>query len=114
MLTIASCSLGQTQPQSGIEGTIAISPSHGGPVRADVPSSKPLAGATFTVTNDSGTATEFTTDDQGRFKVSVPSGHYTISLKGRKGGIGHFGPFEAEVTAGQTTKVDWVCDSGMR
>lgn len=114
VLAIASSSAGQTQPEAGIEGTIMISPSHGGPIRADVPSSKPLAGSTFVVTNQNGAVAEFTTDEQGYFKVAVPPGHYSVSLKNRKGGIGRFGPFEVEVAPGQTTKVQWQCDSGMR
>lgn len=91
-----------------------MSPAHGGPIRADAPSSRPLAAATFVIANGDKTISEFTTDDQGRFKVSVPPGHYSVSLKGRRGGIGRFGPFEVDVVAGQTTKVDWQCDSGMR
>ena len=91
-----------------------VSPAHPGPTREGVANSKPLAATTFVVTNQTGAVTEFTTDDQGRFKVSVPPGHYSVSVKGRKGGIGRFGPFEVDVTEGQTAKVEWRCDSGMR
>ena len=28
--------------------------------------------------------------------------------------VGRYGPFEADVTAGQMTKVEWRCDTGMR
>jgi hypothetical protein len=110
----ACCSLGQSPPPSGIEGTVSVSPAHPGPTREGIPNSRPMAGATFVLTKDNETVTEFTTDDQGRFKVSVPPGHYTVSLKGRRGGIGHFGPFQVDVSAGQTAKVEWQCDSGMR
>ncbi len=109
-----SYSLGQTQSPSGIEGTIQLSPAHPGPTREGMPNSRPMAGATFVVTNQSGSVKEFTTDEQGGFKVLVPPGHYSVSLKDRKGGIGRFGPFEVDVTAGQTAKVTWQCDSGMR
>ena len=85
-----------------------------GPIRADAAASMPLANATFAVEKNNGEVTSFTTDDQGRFRVSLPPGHYKISLKGRKSSIGRFGPFEADVVSGKMTKVQWECDSGIR
>ena len=99
---------------TGLEGRITISPSHGGPVRVDEDSSKPLANTTFVATNDTGAATEFTTDDQGHFKILLAPGHYTITKKGQSKGIGRYGPFDALVVAGQITRLEWQCDSGMR
>jgi len=58
--------------------------------------------------------TSFTTDDQGRFRISLPAGHYTVSIKERKGKIGRYGPFEVDVVAGEMKKVEWSCDTGMR
>lgn len=109
-------SAGQTPSggESGIEGVIRIGPVNPGPIRADAPASMPLANATFVVENKNGEATSFTTDGQGRFRLSLPSGHYTVSIKGRKTTIGRFGPFEADVAAGKMTKVQWECDSGIR
>ena len=107
---------GQTQSgsETGIEGVITIDPTRPGPVRADDPSSRPLANATFVVENQKGETTSFTTDDQGRFRIPLAPGHYKVSLKGRTSSIGRYGPFEVDVVAGQTTKVQWQCDSGMR
>jgi Prealbumin-like fold domain len=103
------------EPQTGIEGVITIAPAAPGPVRVDAPASVPLANATWLVKNDKGAmAKEFTTDDQGRFQTSLPAGRYIVSLKGKKTGVGHFGPFEVDVVAGQITKVQWQCDSGIR
>ena len=71
LLVMSGCfSSGQTQSgsETGIEGVITFSPTQGGPIRADTPSSKPLANATFVVENEKGTeVASFTTDDQGRF-----------------------------------------------
>jgi hypothetical protein len=100
--------------ETGIEGTITMSPAHGGAVRVGEQSSRPLASVSFVITKDGGTVAEFTTDDQGRFKVSVAPGHYTVTRKGPQKGIGHFGPFEVDVAAGRMIKVAWSCDSGMR
>jgi hypothetical protein len=109
-------STGQTASagESGIEGAIMISPANPGPIRADAAGSMPLANATFAVENNKGEVTSFSTDDQGRFRVSLPPGHYKVSLQGRKTTIGRFGPFEADVAPGKMTNVQWKCDSGIR
>ena len=109
-------STGQTPSagESGIEGVITISPANPGPTRIDAAASMPLANATFAVEKNNGEVTSFITDEQGRFRVSLPPGHYKISLKGRKSSIGHFGPFEADVAPGKMTNVQWECDSGIR
>ena len=107
---------GQTQSgsETGIEGVITIDPTRPGPVRADAPSSRPLANTTFVVENQKGETTSFTTDDQGHFRTLLAPGHYKVSRKGRTSSIGRYGPFEVDVVAGQMTKVQWQCDSGMR
>ena len=109
---------GQTPPPSGgetgIQGIITISPARPGPTRIDEAGSVPLANATFVVENNNGEVASFTTDDQGRFRASLPPGHYKVSLKGRKSSIGRFGPFEADVAPGKMTNVQWECDSGIR
>ena len=99
---------------TGIEGVITVGPIHGGPVRPGMASSAPLANATFVVGNENGAVAEFTTDEKGRFKVSLEPGHYTVTKKDRQKGIGRYGPFDVDVVAGQMTKVDWQCDTGMR
>ena len=117
ILMAAYASPGQTSSgaETGVEGIIAISPTQAGPVRADAPSSGPLANASFVVKDEKDTvALEFTTDDQGHFRVSLPPGHYKVLLKGRKGGPGRFGPFDVDVVAGKMSKVQWECDSGIR
>jgi hypothetical protein len=111
-----SASTGQTPSagESGIEGVIAISPTQPGPIRADTPGSKPLANTAFLVENENGAVTSFTTDNQGHFRTLLAPGHYKVSMKGKKGGIGHYGPFEADVAPGKMTNVEWNCDSGIR
>ena len=106
---------GQTQSgsETGIEGVITINPAQPGPVRADAPVS-PLANIAFAVENQKGEIASFITDNEGRFRVSLAPGHYKVSRKGRTSSIGRYGPFEVDVVAGQMTKVQWQCDSGMR
>jgi hypothetical protein len=114
-MQVCACN-GQTSSgrESGIEGTITISPARPGPIRADEAGSVPLANATFVVENNNGEVASFTTDNQGRFRAALPPGHYKVSLKGRKTSIGHFGPFEVDVASGKMITVQWECDSGMR
>lgn len=91
-----------------------MSPAHGGSIRIGEKGSRSLANTSFTVTNDTGMVAEFTTDDQGKFKVLVAPGRYTVTRKGPQKGIGRYGPFDVDVAPGQMTKVEWQCDSGMR
>jgi len=109
-------SVGQTPSgaETGIEGVITISPAQPGPIRAGAPDSLPLPNTAFVVQNENAEVASFTTDDQGRFRISVPPGHYKVSIKGRKSSIGRYGPFEADVVVGKMTKVQWECDSGIR
>src|SRR6266849_7253183 len=99
LIVLSSFSLAQSPtpaPESGtgIEGVITLGPTHPGPVRPGMITSKPLANATFVVGNEKGAVATFTTDDQGRFRISLAPGHYTVSLKDKKGGIGRYGPFD--------------------
>ena len=108
----------QTEPAlqggSGIQGTITISPVHGGPSRPGIANSKPLANATFIVENEKGAVASFVTDGQGQFRIALASGHYAVSMKEQKPKIGRYGPFEADVVPGKMTNVTWACDTGMR
>jgi hypothetical protein len=116
-IVMAACGcVGQTPSgvETGIEGLITISPTQPGPIRADSPGSGPLASTAFVVENQNGEVASFTTDDQGRFRISLPPGHYKVSVKGKKHAIGHFGPFEVDVVPGKMANVQWECDSGIR
>lgn len=86
----------------------------GGPVVQGVPDSKPLAHTTFVVKKEGVAVATFTTDEQGRFRISLPSGHYSVSKKDWKSRVGFYGPFEVDIPAGQIRKVQWKCDTGMQ
>jgi hypothetical protein len=111
---VVALTLSASEPQTGIEGVITVGPTHGGPTRIGVPDSTALANTTFIAQKQNGTATSFTTDNQGRFRVSLEPGHYAVSLKEKKRGIGRYGPFEVDVVDGQMTRAEWRCDTGMR
>jgi hypothetical protein len=104
----------KSQPETGIEGEIVVSPAHPGPTRQNISDSKPLANTEFVVAKENSAVASFKTDEQGRFRILLPAGHYTISRKDWKATIGSYGPFEVDVTESQVKKVQWTCDSGMR
>ena len=105
----------ETPPQnaSGIEGTISVSPSRPGPITKDGPSVARVPNVKFLVKAGDATVQTFTTDGEGRFQVALPPGHYVIVKDGPAVRIGRWW-FEADVVAGQMTKVNWTADSGMR
>ena len=104
----------KSEPETGLEGQILIGPIHGGPTKQGVPDSGPLANTEFVVEKENGVVATFTTDEQGRFRISLPPGHYAVSKKGPRVSIGSYGPFEVDVAAGQVKRVEWNCDTGMR
>ncbi len=114
LLFTSSCFLsGQTLSESatGIEGVIALSPTPPRMSTETVPSPEPLLNAPFNVVKENAVVASFTTDEQGRFRVSVAPGHYTVSQP-EKSEIRRCGPWQADVVAGQMTKVEWYCEMG--
>ena len=112
---IHSMAMAETTPTpgpSGIEGLIMVSPSHSGPIRRDRPNAAPARNVHFIVKRGDVKVASFTTDAEGRFRVSLPPGRYTVQRE-NAGRIGHW-QFEADVATGAMTKVSWVGDSGMR
>ncbi len=79
-----------------------------------VPDSRPLAKTSFDVRQNDLAVASFTTDDQGRFRITLPPGHYTVSRKDWRSRVGFYGPFTVELAAGETRKVAWNCDTGMQ
>lgn len=104
---------GATAGSTGLEGVISVGPIQGGPLRADQPSSGPLANTTFEITNAAGSVKTFTTDESGKFRVPLSPGLYSIKLAVQKK-FPRCGPFQVEVTGTGFLTVHWECDSGMR
>jgi hypothetical protein len=100
---------------SGVEGIVMVSPVWPGPIKkgSEKPNMAPVASAVFSVANEKGTVTSFTTDSEGRFRLSLSPGHYVVSLTEYRFAR-PCGPFEIDVESGKMTKVEWRCDSGMQ
>ena len=91
-----------------------VGPIHGGPSKRGDPDSAPLADTEFVVVKENSTVASFKTDDAGRFRISLPSGHYIISRKDWQASVGSYGPFQVDVATGQIKRVQWNCDTGIR
>jgi len=109
----AADSLAQAKVTTGLEGEIRIGPA-GGPLRLGVPNTRPLINTVFLVKHEEKIIASFQTDSEGRFRLSLPPGKYTVSKPSGKVKVGSYGPFEVEIVAGQIKKVRWECDSGMQ
>ena len=99
--------------ETGIEGVISEGPIFPGPSNHGQPDSRPLANAEFVVKQENSMVTSIKTDEQGRFRVLLSSGHYTVWSKGREGNGGNCS-FEVDVVAGEIKQVKWNCDTGLR
>ena len=105
--------MAETPPpiDTGVEGVIFVSPSHPGPQKIDGPSIAPATNLIFVVKKGETKVTSFSTE--GRFRVRLAPGHYTVSREDPGAAIGHW-RFEVDVVANEMTKVHWTGDSGMR
>ena len=106
-----------TETESGIEGRTLITPAHGGPTRADMPSMAPYPATLSIVAMASGReAARLKSDSEGRFRVALPPGEYRIVPV--KDQPGKFLPRANEQTVtvrpGQFARVEIQFDSGMR
>ena len=114
LMSVLAQSMSAETSLSGIEGTVTVSPIHGGPSKQGVPDSGPMPNTVFAVETAAGTVATFKTDEKGHFKVELPPGRYSIrikepTMKGRGCGLA-----DIEVTAAGFKEVHWDCDTGMR
>jgi putative endonuclease len=115
LLGVALISGGQTPSPalSGIEGVISVSPNRPGPIKKDRPNIGPARNVEFVVKKGESKVATFTTDEEGHFRILLSPGHYVVMREDAGSRIGHW-RFEADVLAGEVTKVNWTGDSGMR
>ncbi len=105
------------QAESGIEGQAVMSPAHPGPLRPGQSASRPYQ-TTLAVssTGDGREVARVQTGSDGRFRVSLPPGEYTIGpppdQQPRRFGRGE--EQTVTVSPGEFTKVTIRFDSGMR
>lgn len=100
--------------ESGIEGMVTISPTCGGPVRPGQDCTAPYQ-AVITVLDAANKAVvQATSDAQGRFRLPLPPGVYTLRPERPKPGIATAADVTVTVEAGRVTLVEIMYDSGLR
>jgi hypothetical protein len=113
---VCSPLMAETSPTpitTGLDGMISMSPGRPGPLRQGDPETMPVPKTRFVVQKEGKQVASFTTDAEGGFRVSLEPGRYTVVRDDASARVGHW-HFEAEVTAGKVTRVQWTGDSGMR
>lgn len=103
-----------TETESGVEGRTLISPTHGGPTRANEPSGAPYAATLSIVAVASGReAARLKSDAEGRFRISLPPGEYRI-VPVSPGRFPRATEQTVTVRPGQFAHIEIQFDSGMR
>jgi len=104
------------QHESGIEGQAQISPSHPGPLRQGQSGSAPYQTTLVVLSSDGREVARFQTGADGRFRVALPPGEYTVgsdpSQPARRFPRGE--QQTVTVLPGKFTTVTLSFDSGMR
>ncbi len=113
LLAFTAISVTLNAADSGVDGTISVSPSRPGPLRKGEPAEAPVSQTAFVVMQGGKKVAAFTTDAEGHFHLTLPPGHYVVTREQNMGAIGHW-QFEVDVNAGKMAAVHWMADSGMR
>jgi len=114
-LLLAFVSAPVNATESGVSGTVVLSPARPGPQRDGEPSSRPLSGAELFLRDAHGRiVARANADSKGYFRVFAPAGEYELHVDTLGALYPRCKATRAEVTDGQFTNVDVVCDSGMR
>ena len=102
-------------PQTGVSGTVSVSPARPGPQRAGELGAAPLRGAVVYLRDAEGMVLARTVADaQGHYTLLVPDGDYEVQVGVQGRVFPRCRSVDTSVRAGQLVHVDIVCDSGMR
>jgi carboxypeptidase family protein len=112
LVLVAGCAPPSPYP-SGITGIVVAGPACPGPARLDSPCpDRPAAGVELAFIKDGAQAAGTTTFADGRFKVDVPAGTYTI--RGASSGFPIVRELVVTVPADRHVEVTVRADSGIR
>ena len=100
--------------QSGVAGTVTVSPSCPGPQRLDEECASALGGVQVRLADRNGRMVGVAqTSAKGEFEIAAPPGTYQleVAIEGR---LPRCPPTSVEITGGKKSAVRISCDSGMR
>ena len=102
-------------PPTGVSGRVSVSPARPGPQREGERAASALQGAAVQLRDaQDSVVANATTDAQGQFSMFAPAGDYVVRVNVHGQRFPRCTAVEASVRAGELTRVDIVCDSGMR
>ena len=112
---LACVSMRDSAAESGVSGTVTVSPARPGPQRAGEPGTRPLSGVEVQLRGAAGTiVARANADTNGGFRILAPAGQYELHIETHRGRYPRCQDKSVEVAHGQIAHVDIACDSGMR
>lgn len=115
MSSLASVSMRVSGAESGVSGTVTVSPARSGPQRVDEPSTKPFSGAEVQLRGTAGTiVARANADSNGKFRILAPAEQYELNIDTHRSLYPRCPGQSVQVADGQIAHVDVTCDSGMR
>jgi hypothetical protein len=114
MSLLACVSVRVGAAESGVSGTVIVTPALPGPQRAEEPSGKPLPGAKVELRGAGGTiVARANADANGVFRILAPGGQYELRINTPRTSS-RCQSQSVQVVDGQIAHLDIACDSGMR
>ena len=115
-VTLLACvSAGADATESGVKGSVVVSPAHPGPQRAGEAGARPFSDAELQLRDAHGRiVARAKADSKGIFRVLAPAGQYVLQVDTHGALYPRCQSERVQVTDAQLTRVDMVCDSGMR
>ena len=102
-------------PETGITGTVGLSPARPGPQRAGESGTAAYPGARVRLCDASGAVVALATANaDGRYRILAPEGSYEVRVDTQGAVLPRCKAVTTEVRSGQMATVDIICDSGMR
>ena len=102
-------------PQTGVSGSVSVSPARPGPQREGERAASALQGAAVQLRDaQDSVVARATTDPQGQFSMLAPAGDYVVRVNFHGQRFPRCASVEVNVRASEPTRVNIVCDSGMR
>jgi|SRR5450759_1426255 hypothetical protein len=115
MISLACVSMRVSGAESGVSGTVTVSPARPGPQRAGEPGAKPLSGAEVQLRGAAGTIVARTNaDSNGEFRILAPAGQYELHIDTHHALYPRCQGQSVQVADGKIAHFDIACDSGMR
>ena len=108
----AGCDHSTASPSSGMTGTVLAGPACPGPARIGSPCPDRPVAMQLTFLRDGSQVAMATSTPDGRFKVDLAPGRYTI--RGAKGGLPAVREVTVDVPAGTYIDVQISADTGIR